>query len=62
MIAVIVEEAAEVMESHIVVSLTHHCEHLILIGMCCYCIYLYVDILNFLTSFKYIICHLFALI
>ncbi|PSN32629.1 hypothetical protein C0J52_22378 [Blattella germanica] len=29
---VIVEEAAEVFESHIVVSLTHHCEHLILIG------------------------------
>ncbi|XP_069677368.1 NFX1-type zinc finger-containing protein 1-like [Periplaneta americana] len=29
---VIVEEAAEVMESHIVVSLTSHCEHLILIG------------------------------
>ncbi|KAJ9594037.1 hypothetical protein L9F63_014514, partial [Diploptera punctata] len=28
----IVEEAAEVLESHIVVSLTHHCEHLILIG------------------------------
>nr|CAD7438059.1 unnamed protein product [Timema bartmani] len=29
---VIVEEAAEVMESHIIVSLTHHCQHLILIG------------------------------
>lgn len=29
---VIVEEAAEVLESHIVVSLTSHCEHLILIG------------------------------
>ncbi|KAF2902956.1 hypothetical protein ILUMI_03225 [Ignelater luminosus] len=29
---VIVEEAAEVLESHIVVSLTEHCEHLILIG------------------------------
>lgn len=30
--AVIVEEAAEVLESHIVTSLTEHCEHLILIG------------------------------
>ncbi|KAJ9575016.1 hypothetical protein L9F63_007818, partial [Diploptera punctata] len=29
---VIVEEAAEVLESHILVSLTNHCEHLILIG------------------------------
>ncbi|XP_048478344.1 NFX1-type zinc finger-containing protein 1-like [Plutella xylostella] len=29
---VIVEEAAEVMEAHIVASLTHHCEHVILIG------------------------------
>ncbi|PSN40870.1 hypothetical protein C0J52_20558 [Blattella germanica] len=31
---VIVEEAAEVLESHIVASLTTHCEHLILIGNC----------------------------
>ncbi|XP_026476066.1 NFX1-type zinc finger-containing protein 1-like [Ctenocephalides felis] len=29
---VIIEEAAEVPESHIIVSLTQHCEHLILIG------------------------------
>lgn len=29
---VIVEEAAEVLESHIVTSLTSHCSHLILIG------------------------------
>lgn len=29
---VIVEEAAEVLESHIVTSLTSHCAHLILIG------------------------------
>ncbi|KAK4872846.1 hypothetical protein RN001_014875 [Aquatica leii] len=29
---VIVEEAAEVLESHVVVSLTSHCKHLILIG------------------------------
>lgn len=29
---VIVEEAAEVLEAHIVSSLTHHCQHLILIG------------------------------
>lgn len=29
---VIVEEAAEVLESHIVVSLTKDCEHVILIG------------------------------
>ncbi|XP_075977496.1 NFX1-type zinc finger-containing protein 1-like [Anticarsia gemmatalis] len=29
---VIVEEAAEVLEAHIVSSLTHHCKHLILIG------------------------------
>ncbi|XP_037052517.1 NFX1-type zinc finger-containing protein 1-like isoform X2 [Bradysia coprophila] len=29
---VIVEEAAEVLESHIITSLTEHCEHLILIG------------------------------
>ncbi|CAH2980996.1 unnamed protein product [Chilo suppressalis] len=29
---VIVEEAAEVLEAHIVASLTHHCQHLILIG------------------------------
>ncbi|CAG7834108.1 unnamed protein product [Allacma fusca] len=29
---VIVEEAAEVLESHIVTSITEHCEHLILIG------------------------------
>ncbi|CAH0585889.1 unnamed protein product [Chrysodeixis includens] len=29
---VIVEEAAEVLEAHIVASLTHRCEHLILIG------------------------------
>lgn len=30
--AVIVEEAAEVLESHIVASLTEFCQHLILIG------------------------------
>ncbi|KAF5287447.1 hypothetical protein FQR65_LT12272 [Abscondita terminalis] len=29
---VIVEEAAEVLESHVVISLTPHCQHLILIG------------------------------
>ncbi|XP_023702624.1 NFX1-type zinc finger-containing protein 1 isoform X3 [Cryptotermes secundus] len=29
---VIIEEAAEVLESHIIVSLTSHCQHLILIG------------------------------
>lgn len=29
---VIVEEAAEVLESHIITSLTSHCSHLILIG------------------------------
>lgn len=29
---VIVEEAAEVLESHIITSLTQHCTHLILIG------------------------------
>lgn len=29
---VIVEEAAEVLESHIITSLTSHCAHLILIG------------------------------
>lgn len=29
---VIVEEAAEILESHIIVALTPHCEHLILIG------------------------------
>ena len=29
---VIVEEAAEILESHVVVSLTEHCKHLILIG------------------------------
>lgn len=29
---VIVEEAAEVLEAHIVTSLTNHCQHLILIG------------------------------
>ncbi|XP_025836125.1 NFX1-type zinc finger-containing protein 1-like isoform X2 [Agrilus planipennis] len=29
---VIVEEAAEVLESHIIVSLTKHCQHLLLIG------------------------------
>ncbi|CAG9858900.1 unnamed protein product [Phyllotreta striolata] len=29
---VIVEEAAEILESHVVTSLTQHCEHLILIG------------------------------
>ena len=29
---VIVEEAAEIMEAHIIASLTEHCEHLILIG------------------------------
>ncbi|KAG6440596.1 hypothetical protein O3G_MSEX001366 [Manduca sexta] len=29
---VIVEEAAEVLEAHVVASLTHHCQHLILIG------------------------------
>lgn len=29
---VIVEEAAEVLEAHIVTSLTRHCKHLILIG------------------------------
>jgi len=34
-LAVIVEEAAEVLESHIIVSLTRHCEHLILIGTFC---------------------------
>lgn len=28
-----VEEAAEVLEAHIVTSLTKHCQHLILIGM-----------------------------
>lgn len=28
----IVEEAAEVLESHIITSLTEHCQHLILIG------------------------------
>lgn len=30
--AVIVEEAAEVLEAHVVTSLTHHCKQLILIG------------------------------
>lgn len=29
---VIVEEAAEVLESHIIAALTQHCQHLILIG------------------------------
>lgn len=29
---VVVEEAAEVLESHVTVSMTNHCEHLILIG------------------------------
>lgn len=28
----IVEEAAEVLESHIIAGITEHCEHLILIG------------------------------
>lgn len=32
MFPVIVEEAAEVLEAHIVASLTHRCQHLILIG------------------------------
>ena len=32
-IIVIVEEAAEVLEAHIVSSLTEGCEHVILIGM-----------------------------
>jgi hypothetical protein len=51
MIAVIIEEAAEVMESHIVVSLTHHCEHLILIGMCCYCMYLFTELFSLISLF-----------
>lgn len=29
------EEAAEVLESHIVASFTRDCQHLILIGKCC---------------------------
>jgi hypothetical protein len=45
-IAVIVEEAAEVPESHIVASLTRDCEHLILIGMFYHCIYIYTHIMN----------------
>lgn len=32
MIAVIVEEAAEVLEAHIIASLTRNCQQLILIG------------------------------
>lgn len=32
-VSVIVEEAAEVLEAHIIASLTRHCQHLILIGI-----------------------------
>jgi hypothetical protein len=41
--SVIVEEAAEVMESHIVACVSKRCKHLILIGM---------QFLFFLTSFN----------
>jgi len=33
---VVVEEAAEVLETHTVSSLTRHCQHLILIGIYIY--------------------------
>jgi hypothetical protein len=31
-VIVIVEEAAEVLEAHIITAVTRHCQHLILIG------------------------------
>lgn len=42
---VIVEEAAEVLEAHIVSSLTRHCHHLILIGMHFIYIYIYMSLM-----------------
>jgi len=33
---VVIEEAAEVLETHIISSLTRHCQHLILIGIYIY--------------------------
>jgi hypothetical protein len=41
---VVVEEAAEVLEAHIIASLTRHCQHLILIGKSCYYYSYYINI------------------
>jgi len=52
-----VEEAAEVLESHIVVSLTESCQHLILIGkyiLFTYITYKFIYILKLNLNLKFI--------